>query len=167
MLTLKKQKWFGFSLCSVVMVKFGSVRHYCNIVQLIQINFHHHDLILGFHCMWLNLLKDTQSILFFLILYTITLLNTLLQMRASCFAKWKVNIFTVSLSQVTQKLTMGDTCMGCQVWNSQGWLTWLYLFQINLQKDTTSKNARTAAKKDKKEKPKGKVCLSRYAILWC
>ena len=40
---------------------------------------------------------------------------------------------------------------------------WLYLCQFNLQKDSTSKNGK-AAKEDKKEKRKGKVCLSLYAI---
>ena len=41
-----------------------------------------------------------------------------------------------------------------------------YLCQIDLQKDTTGKNGK-AAKKDKKEKAKGKVCLSRYAMFSC
>ena len=56
------------------------------------------------------------------------------------------------LSQVTQKFIMRD------VWDAR--LTDIaYLCQINLQKDATtcSKNGK-AAKKDKKEKPKGKVC---------
>ena len=42
---LKNEKFLFFSLCGIVIVKFRSVRHYCNIVQLILINLQHHDLL--------------------------------------------------------------------------------------------------------------------------
>ena len=37
--SFKERKLFGISLCSVVKVKFGSLRRYCNIVQLIWAQF--------------------------------------------------------------------------------------------------------------------------------
>ena len=47
MLTLKEREIFVvFSLCGIVIVKFRSVRHYCNIVQLILINLQHYDLLI-------------------------------------------------------------------------------------------------------------------------
>ena len=42
---LKNEKFLFLLLCGIVIVKFKSVRHYCNIVQLILIKLQHYDLL--------------------------------------------------------------------------------------------------------------------------